>query len=112
MYGRNTSGFNHAFTSILPKQISKTNTHLSEARIRTILYSQTLDNSYECERAGSRLVTALIVACTRTQKQTDEERGNGLVVDVVNTSLRPLVVHDAFQKISDIWQGESATAYP
>jgi hypothetical protein len=67
------------------RQISKPNTYLSKARVRTILDPQTLHDGHKCERASSRLVTALVVTCTRTNKQTDEQRGDRFVVDVVDT---------------------------
>jgi hypothetical protein len=68
---------------------------LSEARVRTTLDTQSLQNSNQSQGSCRGLVAALVVACSGTDKQADEKCGNGLVIYIIYACLSPFVVQDA-----------------
>lgn len=68
----------------------------SKARVRTIPNTQALHDSNNSKRRGSGLVATLVVRCSSASEQADEERGNGLVVDVEDACLCPFIVQYAF----------------
>lgn len=69
----------------------------NKARVRTIPHAQTLNNSHDCQRRCSRLVAAFVVRSSSASEQSDQHTGDGLVVDVIDASLSPLVVQYALR---------------